>query len=78
MNKELIDKLKNGTPLYYDINNLELLKKVLKEAAPNDKSVPMGGGVYYHIYRERWGSLFGTYPDAIKISDFLESEKGTD
>jgi len=78
-NKRLINDLREGRiVLHNEPKNPEVLKKVLKEAFPNDKTSPWGNSNYYFhsnsIFYPVWGSC-DNLPKAHKltvtpISDF--------
>lgn len=70
MNRELIEQIKNGTPLYYDIDNVELFNKVCY--AVTKKTPIMTAHKYYWL-----GNCFWHYTDSepnnsIPLSAFLE------
>lgn len=73
MNQELIEQIKQGTPLEYDIDNLPLLKDVLRQAAPNDQSIDriLGRARYYDIRGDEYRRLDNKPKNAIQLSSFL-------
>ena len=69
---ELIELLKQGTTLENDIDDVELLKQVLKEAAPNDESIHriIGRCKYYDIKFEQYRRIDNKSKQSIKLSAF--------
>ena len=69
-NTELIEQIRQGTPLENDIDDISLLRQVLKEAAPNDRYVTKGGRKYYVIISNRWYPSDEIPLESIKLSAF--------
>ena len=70
MNKELIEQIRNGKALHYDIDNVELLNEVLHKVKDTSWQAS-GRHKYYYLLDGYWDSTDGIKKNAIKLSDFL-------
>ena len=79
MNKELIEQIRNGKALHYDIDNVELLRDVLQEAYPKDKGADIQGQYKYYFtsnwINDEWSCDNETDRDTIPLSSFLDNPK---
>lgn len=69
MNKELIEQIRNGKALHYDIDNVELLNEVCYEAG--DCQPISYKGKYYLLGKYFWYHTDLQPAESIKLSDFL-------
>ena len=69
MNKELIEQIRNGKALHYDIDNVELLNEVCYEAG--DCQPISYKGKYYLLGKYFWYTTDLQPAESIKLSDFL-------
>ena len=74
MNKELIEQIRNGKALHYDIDNVELLNVVIKEVYPL-KGQLFGYYEYYYLENDKVECSDSTTRDTIPLSSFLDQPK---
>lgn len=77
LNNQLIEQIKQGKAIHYDIDNVELLQKVAKKCFPNSYGNPIGRYRYYYSYLDS-GCMEGgdnTDREAIPLSSFLTQNK---
>ncbi len=77
--QELINQIKQGKSLHYDIDNVELLRDVLQEAYPKDKGDDMQGQYKYYFTsnwsNDEWSCDNETKCDTIHLSSFIDTPK---
>lgn len=78
LNKKLIEQLKNGEIALENTHNLQLLRKILKTAFPEEKSYCNGSYIYYYKHPEiknSWSSSDGKNLPTVPLLDFIEKEE---
>lgn len=65
----LIEQIRQGTPLENDIDDVELLNKVIQEVSHPGWEAK-GRHKFYYLYEGVWDATDGFKPNAIKLSAF--------
>jgi len=75
LNTQLIEQIRQGKAIHYDIDNVELLNEVLHEACTNSKQNAFGGNQYYVIHKDTWIPIPDVPQQSIPLSSFLTQDK---